>query len=109
MNQTISTNIYKNWIYSFSKNDFIKELLFTILFVSQVLFVFPKVLQYCEGMEGAIISDWVLNSLEPRDFSQVIFLVEYSAVFLACLYLLRVPLQFVRGLQAYALLLILRM
>lgn len=101
--------IYCTWKSEFSKSDFIKELLITVLFVSQVLFILPKVLQYCEGMEGLLLSDWILNSIEPRDFSREIFFLEYTSVFIILIRLMRNPLHLIRGMQAYAFLLILRM
>ena len=61
-----------------------------------------------EAREGFRLHDPVLNMLQPRNFSNIIFFFTYSAILFVLVSSLSNPGRFVRGIQAYALIVMLR-
>lgn len=88
--------------------SFRNQLIFSVL-----LFVIAHLHNfYClrlwQGRAGIQINDMVLNLMQPMDFSLLIFAIEYSAILLGALFVLVYPVQFVRGLQMFALMIFAR-
>jgi len=99
----------KSWYSTLKYQSVVKEILITLCFALYVFTIFPRVLQYCEQMEGIQLNDFILNLFIPYDFSNWIFFVEYICVLLALVNIMKYPLDFVRAIQAYCLLLLFRM
>lgn len=69
----------------------------------------PAFFRFIAQRAGSIPDDPVLRSFSPIDLSTAIFLVLYGTLMASLFYLLRRPTLFLRGLQAYVCLLLLRM
>jgi hypothetical protein len=72
-----------------------------------VAFVTPF-FNFIQARPGYRLNDWVLNQLQVRDISYCIFLLIYSVVFLTAVNLSARPPLFIKCLQAYTLLLVVR-
>jgi hypothetical protein len=79
--------------------------LLVFLAVSQHNFHF---LNLWEAREGIRLNDPVLRMLPPQDFSNIIFFFTYSAILFVMVATVANPGRFVRGLQAYSLIVALR-
>lgn len=96
------------WGAAWGNKIFKWQFIFTILFfVSSSKFNFYCLNQW-EFRSGERLNDFVLNMLPPTDFSNIIFFFTYFTIISAIVSAIPYPGLFVRGLQAYSLLLIAR-
>jgi hypothetical protein len=73
------------------------------------LFGLPTFFAWLEGRPGYVLPDPLLDSLGPADVSVPIFTILYTTILLTLVRSLGEPGRVVRGLHAYAILLLLRM
>src|SRR5688500_9523602 len=73
------------------------------------LFGLSAFFAWLEGRPGYVLPDPLLDSLGPADVSVPIFTILYATILVTLVRSLREPGRVVRGLHAYAVLLLLRM
>lgn len=74
-----------------------------------LLFMLPKFLLFVENRSGVVLNDPVLTLFSPIDFTWLIFIIIYLSVFLTIIKLLDNPLQILKGIRVYALMVFSRM
>lgn len=101
-------NFKNDWKKAWYNNAFKIQCAFT-LFVLIALAVFINdFFSYVEQRSGSIINDYLLNIIPPKNVSFYIFLLIYSFILLSIVNLFWYPELFLKGLQAYCFLTILR-
>ncbi|MDI1355205.1 MAG: phosphatase PAP2-related protein [bacterium] len=98
-----------NWVIAWQIRGFRIQLLTTLLFLASIAFFVSNFFRYIEFRESYRIRDVILNLIPPVDLSVFTFLFIYSVIILSILNLISFPFQFLKGLQAYGLLLSLRL
>lgn len=81
----------------------------TLPVIVAVLATFARFVQRVELRPGVRLADPVLAAIGPRDLTWPIFLVLYGALVLAIASLVRRPARLLAGVQAYAVMVLLRM
>ncbi len=84
-------------------------LLFTLVAAIPIILALPHFFRWLGARPGMIPPEPLLEHLPARDVSLPLFALLYALIVLALLVLVRHPERLVRGLQAYLLLLLLRM
>lgn len=96
------------WKGALSNPHFRWQFLFSLFFLFAVMQHNIHFLNIWEMREGIRLHDPVLHLLPPRDFSSVIFFFTYAAVLFATVTVFSNPGLFVRALQAYSIITMLR-
>lgn len=98
-----------DWKEALSHNSFIIKL-FSALGVLGLIGVFiPSFFGYIQSVQGYQINDLILNEIPVRNMSVYIFLLIYSVIILGIINLINNPVLFIKCLQAYCLLVLIRM
>jgi hypothetical protein len=98
-----------NWEKAWKNTSFKKQAAATLLLLSVIAFVIPYFFQFIQVRPGFRIIDIVLDSITPRNVSFCIFSVIYFAVILGAISLITHPVLLLKCLQAYCLLVVMRM
>lgn len=102
-------NFKANWAQAFSNRNFKIQFIITILVLAILLPSLSYFFAFIEARAGYRINDAVLNLAEPVDVSLYTFLIIYSAAVLTIINVLPQPYLFLKAVQAYALMLLLRL
>ena len=103
------TELKTNWSKAFGGKNFKIQLAITFLVLAILLPSLSYFFAFIEAREGYQINDVVLNLAEPVDVSLYTFLIIYSTAALTIINVLPQPNLFVKAVQAYALMLLLRL
>jgi hypothetical protein len=85
------------------------EFIFSLIIISVSLYFYSSFLSFNESREGILLNDPLHNLFKPIDFTYLIFLFIYIPLFLVIILLIKKPEQIIIGLQAYTLLVLIRM
>ncbi len=96
------SSIKHAWLNAFFTKGFIQQLLITLIYVMVLIIFLGYYFLYLETRKGAVLNDWLLNLMAPKDLSNCIFGLLYSAVIFGLLCLLIQPLVFLRVFQTAA-------
>lgn len=97
-----------NWKIAFSNYHFRNRFFISVILLFIVLTVFAALLAYIETRQGHTFYDPILNFIKPRDVSDFIFFVTYSAAIVGLVYAFLSPYKFLHLIQMYGALTLLR-
>lgn len=97
-----------NWKDALSFQSFRLQAVITLSFLALLGVFIPPFFNYIQSKPGYIINDVILNLLPVQDFSLSIFLLIYSVIILTAINLSTSPFLFLKCLQAYCLLVAIR-
>lgn len=96
------------WQTAMRIRSFALQLLITLIVLCLVLIFIPQFFLFIQDRKGIALNDILLNILTPENFSTVIFILIYPALIIAVFSFYKFPVLFLRFLQSYLLLTILR-
>jgi len=99
---------YNMWNAALSKRRFKINLAFTLIFIATSLILLTSFLKYVEMRPGVNLKDPFLMLFHPVDVTWIIFIAIYSSLVISLTGLLKNPQLLLEGLQAYALMVIVR-
>ena len=97
-----------NWKIAFSNAHFRNRFLISVTVLFIILTGFASLLAYIETRQGHIFYDPILNFIKPRDVSDFIFFITYSAAIIGLIYAFLSPYKFLHLIQMYGALTLLR-
>ena len=97
-----------NWKIAFSNKHFQNRFLISVVALIGILIGFASLLAYIETRQGHTFYDPILNFIKPRDVSDFIFFVTYSAALMGLIYAFLSPYKFLHLIQMYGALTLLR-
>jgi len=97
-----------NWKLAFSNNNFRKRFFISLALLVALLVGFASLLAYIETRQGHSFYDPILNFIKPRDVSDFIFFVTYSAAIVGLIYAISSPYKCLHLMQMYGSLTVLR-
>jgi hypothetical protein len=97
-----------NWKLAWAERSFRLQSICTLILLIPVLAFVSPFFNFIQARSGYRLNDWVLNQVPAHDMSVPVFLLIYSVVFLSIVYLSFHPLLFLKCLQAYTLLFVVR-
>ncbi len=97
-----------NWKIAFANSHFRNRLLISIFLLFVTLICFAWLLAYIETRQGHTFYDPILNFIKPRDVSDFIFFITYSAAVIGLIYSFLSPYKFLHLIQMYGSLTVLR-
>lgn len=100
--------INTNWVQAWSQNNFRLQFLVTLICLVIVLIFIPQFFLIIQNRNGIVLNDLLLNFLSRKDFSLLIFTFIYGSIIIALFSFLHQPIIFLRLLQTYCLLTLLR-
>lgn len=101
--------MFYNWKTAFSNTYFRNRFLISVALLVVILTGFASLLAYIETRQGHSFYDPVLNFIKPRDVSDFIFFVTYSAALIGLIYAFISPYKFLHLIQMYGALTLLRL
>ncbi len=108
MTPTEHKDFRRRWAEAWSLPGFRLQLGASVVLLIVVLHLFTRFLMWVESREGATLNDPLLRLIEPRDFTWMTFGVIYAALIVAIVYLLKRPHDLLLALQAYTLMVLVR-
>jgi membrane-associated phospholipid phosphatase len=103
------SNFRSDWTKAFKNKKFKTQFIITVLALSILLPSLNYFFAFIEKRQGYQINDVILNLAEPVDVSLYTFLIIYSAALLSIAVVLPQPFLFLKAVQAYALMLLVRL
>jgi len=97
-----------NWSAVITDKKFVQLAVFTLLSIVPLYFYLVPYLQFVEHRPGKILNDSLLDLLQPKDVSTLIFSIQYVSATIMILYFLRLPWQLIRSIQIFIVLQYLR-
>jgi len=107
--QTYLKNLKEHWRDNWLQKEFRLRFLATLASLFLVVYALSRFLDYIELRTGVILADPLLQAFTPVDVTWLTFLVIYLSVIMAILALILDPPRLMVALQAYILMVILRM
>jgi membrane-associated phospholipid phosphatase len=101
-------SLKNNWISAFAEKKFKIQLVITFMFLSVLLFSLSYFFAFIEARSSYKINDFILNLISPVDLSVYTFLIIYSLAIYTIIIACRQPQLFLRAVQAYTLMLFIR-
>ena len=102
-------SVARAWTHAWNERRFRWEFPLTLSALVAVLVVMARFLSWVERRPGVVLPDPVLAVIPPRDVTWVTFLLIYAGILTAVAVLLPHPRRLVLGLQAYVVMVLLRM
>lgn len=100
--------LQNNWKEAWSFTSFRIQSAVTLSILALLGVSIPPFFRYIQSTPGYIINDVILNLLPVQDFSLSIFLLIYSVILLTAINLSTHPILFLKCIQAYCLLVVIR-
>lgn len=97
-----------NWKLALSNAHFRNRFFISVAVLLIILTGFASLLAYIETRQGHAFYDPILNFIKPRDVSDFIFFVTYSAALIGLVYAFLSPYKFLHLIQMYGALTLLR-
>ena len=94
--------MFYNWKIAFSNAHYRNRFVVSLIVLAFILAVFAFLLAFIETRQGHTFYDPILNFIKPRDVSDFIFFVTYSAAFCGFIYALMSPYKFLHLIQILA-------
>jgi hypothetical protein len=104
-----SSSVARAWVSLWAERSFRRELVLTAAALPLVLTLMGRFLSWVEHRPGVVLPDRVLAAIPPRDVTWVTFALVYAGILTSVAVLLPHPRRLLLGLQAYVVLLLLRM
>lgn len=103
------TTLKANWKESWSDSKFKTQFVVTFALLSILLVSLSYFFAYIEARSSHVVNDVVLNLVDPVDVSLFTFLIIYAAAIYTIIVVIRQPKLFLTAVQAYALMLFIRL
>ena len=100
--------MFYNWKIALSNTHYRNRFVMSLLILVSILVGFAFLLAFIETRQGHTFYDPILNCIKPRDVSDFIFFVTYSAAICGFIYALTSPYKFLHLIQMYGSLTFLR-
>ena len=100
--------MFYNWKIAFLNKHFRNRFVVSIIVLALILTGFASLLAYIETRQGHTFYDPILNFIKPRDVSDFIFFVTYTAALIGLIYAIVSPYKFLHLIQMYGSLTLLR-
>ncbi len=97
-----------NWKIAFGNPFFPFKAISSLLLLISIGIFIPHFFNYIQHRPGVVLNDTFLNLFEPINVSWLIFPLLYLSLGLTFLNLIPLPELFIKGVQAYALLMLIR-
>jgi hypothetical protein len=97
-----------NWKIALNLPNFKLKAAVSLLILISIGIFIPRFFGFIQNRPGIILNDAFLNLFEPQNVSWVIFPLLYVSLFLTFLNLIPLPHLFIKGVQAFAILLLIR-
>ncbi len=97
------------WSEEWKDRSFRLELLLTPVALVAVLAVLARFLSWVERRPGVILPDPILSAIAPRDLTWITFALVYASILTTVVLLVPRPRRLLLGMQAYVLMMLLRM
>lgn len=105
----IGLNIWaRNWKTEWKNISFRIRLVLTFIILILTISSLTRFLDWVETRPGAVLPDPILRLFNPQDFTWITFLIIYVAVLAGLIYLSQNPKQLLLAIQAYILLVLIR-
>ncbi len=98
-----------NWKQSWSDSKFKTQFVITFTLLSILLFSLSYFFAFIEARPSFAVNDVVLNLVQPLDVSLFTFLIIYSVAIYTIIVVIRQPELFLTAVQAYAIMLFIRL
>jgi hypothetical protein len=102
------SKIKQEWKTYLSIQSFRIQFIFSFAGLVLLLVGLSRFLIFIENRNGSILNDPILALFSPHDFTWLIFTIIYFSVIVTLFYLLDKPVQVLKGLQIYSLMIIFR-
>ena len=102
------SELRKSWMEVWSFRFFRIQMTVSLLFLFFLSVFIPYFFSYIQSIKGYAIDDFILNQFQVRDMSLYIFILNYAVLFLTIINLIPKPILFLKCLQAYCLLVVMR-
>ncbi len=99
----------KNWRIALANLTFRRQIIFTSLITIFLVAIIPYFFRYIQSVRGLSIHDKLLNSLPVQNLSLYIFILIYAVILLSAINLSVYPQLLLKCVQAYCLLIFIRM
>lgn len=109
MAPTTGTTRFESWRHELRDRRFRLQLLVSVPLLIVILSLFTRFLEWVEHREGVVINDPILTMIEPVDLTWVTFGLIYLAIILALSVLSKEPKTLLLAIQAYTLMVVVRM
>ncbi len=109
MNHTAPGRMADTWRDAWARPMVRRQLLATVATLVAVLFVFSHFVLFIEKRPGVVLPDPILASFQARDVTWAIFAFIYGSIVVGILYLLSHPRGLLVALQAYVIMMSVRM
>jgi membrane-associated phospholipid phosphatase len=103
------TRLKNNWVDKWRDRQFKIQFVITFVLLGVLLFSLSYFFIFIEARPSYIVNDAVLNLAEPIDVSLFTFLIIYSAAIYTIIMVIRQPELFLKAIQAYVLILFIRL
>jgi hypothetical protein len=103
------TDFRKNWKQALAEPSFRRKGLFSLCLLLAVALYIPHFFLFIQARKGITLNDYLLNYITPRNLSWFIFPLMYSVIILCLINISSLPELLLRSLQAYTLMMVLRM
>ena len=97
------------WSDAWNEQRFRRELVLTLAALAAVMAALSRFLSWVERRPGVVLPDPVLALISPRDVTWITFALLYAGILITVVALLPHPRRLLLGLQAYGLMMLLRM
>ena len=77
--------------------------------LSVLLYILPHFLIFVENRPGVVLNDPLLTAFTPINLTWLIFFIIYASLLTALIYLIQNPVQLLKGIQFYAVMVFIRM
>lgn len=102
------SNTRKNWERNLNHPRFKLQVIISGIILFFLAKVIPDFFNYIQTLHGHRIDDFILNLLPPHNLSLSIFVLLYAVIFLSVINLSPDPITFLKCIQAYCLLVMIR-
>lgn len=99
----------KSWQKVLHNRHFTLQFIISGTALSLLLYILPRFLLFVESRKGMELSDPVLALFTPINLTWLIFIIIYSSLITALVYLVQNPVQLLKGIQFYAVMVFVRM
>ena len=108
MQQNYFMQLNRNWKHAFEQPSYTIQFVFTVIIITCIALFFPGYFDYLEARNGVVLHDYLLDTIEARDVSWMVFICLYFGIMVALICILIDPQALLIALQTYALVTILR-
>jgi PAP2 superfamily C-terminal len=108
MHYVHTTTIKQRWSIAFANKLFKQKFLTALILLISILIFLPYFFQYVEKRNGIVLNDFILNTIQPKDVSLIVFIIIWAVSILMIIRAIINPTIFIVLLTSFTLLTISR-